>query len=110
MIIGLTGKKGSGKTTVAKYLEFKYEFQEYAFADPLKKIAMIFGFSEQEVYGTQEDKARINPELGISAREFLQKFGTEICREQLSVIFPTLKMGPSGIIWIKLMRDFIKKN
>ena len=110
MIIGLTGLKGSGKTTVAKYLELKYNFTEYALADPLKKIAAIFGFTEEELYGTQEDKARINPGLGISAREFLQKFGTEICRDRLPQVLPELKLGQYNIIWIKLMEDFIRKN
>lgn len=101
MIIGLTGLKGSGKTTIAKYLQSEYQFNEYALADPLKRIAMIFGFTERELY---QDKLSINPTLGICAREFLQKFGT-LCRTEMSNIFPDV-----DIIWIKLMEDYINNN
>lgn len=36
-IIGLAGTKGSGKTTIAKYLSDKYNYEEINFADPLKR-------------------------------------------------------------------------
>jgi dephospho-CoA kinase len=109
-IIGLTGLKGSGKSTVANYITNNYNFSEYALADPIKKIAMIFGFSEKDVYGSQEDKNKINDNLGLCARDFLQKFGTEICRNSLKKNIPNFNLGDSGIIWIKLMEDFINKN
>ena len=35
-LIGLTGKKQSGKTTVANYLEEEYGYISWAFADPIK--------------------------------------------------------------------------
>jgi dephospho-CoA kinase len=36
--IALVGKMGSGKSEAAKYLEVKYGFTPYAFADPIKAI------------------------------------------------------------------------
>jgi hypothetical protein len=106
-LIGLCGRKGSGKSTVSKYIVSKYGFQNRALADPLKDIAKIFGFTDIELYGTQKDKMTINSRLGISSREFLTKFGTELCRLQFSTQFPTMNLGKSGIIWIKLFEDYI---
>ena len=110
MIIGLVGLKTSGKTTIANYLVSNYGFIEYSIATPLKEIAKIFGFQHQDVYGSEEDKMKIHPILGISARTFLQKFGTEICREHMSMILPDMKMGKYGIIWIHLLQQFLNSN
>lgn len=67
----------------------------YSFADPLKIIAIkLFGLTEKQCFGTDEDK---NTPINIkwermpdtttkgrtgfmTAREFLQNFGTDICR------------------------------
>jgi dephospho-CoA kinase len=38
MIIGLSGKKHSGKTEVANYLSLKMGIPVYSFASPLKKL------------------------------------------------------------------------
>jgi dephospho-CoA kinase len=109
-IIGLTGKKGSGKTTIANYLNKKYNFNEYSLADPLKQIAKIIGFTDTQLYGSQYDKTQINDNLGISSREFLQKFGSEIMRDQIKLVFPNMNLGESGIIWIHLMENYIKQT
>ena len=70
--------------------------RSFSFADPLKVIAMqLFGLTEKQCYGTDEDKnTPINikwedlPMSGnsssqgfLTAREFLQYFGTDICRQ-----------------------------
>ena len=68
-------------------------------AGPLKKIGKIFHFTNEQLYGTQEQKLEINKHWNISAREFLQKFGTEICRNILPKIFPTM-----SDIWITLFK------
>jgi GTPase SAR1 family protein len=107
ILIGICGESGSGKTTVADYLVNKYFFQEYAFASPLKKIAEVFGFEQKQLYGSQVEKLQVNDQLGISSREFMQKFGTEICREILPKIIPNMDLGESGIIWIKLFEKFL---
>ncbi len=39
MLLGLTGKAGSGKDTVAEYLVAEYGFKRYAFADAVRDIA-----------------------------------------------------------------------
>lgn len=104
MIVGLVGKKGSGKDTVAAYLMKEYEFQRKAFADPLKKsVAALLDipFSEidklkldQDIHITLHrnytinfsDKPKVTHEQSIpitsfSFREFLQRYGTESHRD-----------------------------
>lgn len=83
MLIGITGKIASGKSTSSRILEKNHNFTEYTMAGPLKKIALNLGFTEEEVNGTQEQKLLKNKYWNISGREFLQKFGTEICRDTL---------------------------
>lgn len=100
MIIGITGKIGSGKTTIARHLK-TLGFEEYCFADPLKKIGSIFGFSNSQLYGTQEQKLEIHPFWKISARTFLQKVGTELFRENLPKIIPEM----SNSVWVDIFKQ-----
>lgn len=100
MIIGLIGNIGSGKTTIASILTKQYNYEEIIFSDPLKQIGLIFGFEHHQLYGTQLEKNEINKKRGISGRTFLQKFGTDICRDILPNIFPTFER-----IWIKLAEE-----
>lgn len=106
MLFGIKGTIGSGKTTIANYLK-NYGFIEYSMADPLKQIAIIFGFKFYQVYGSQEEKLEINEHWGISGREFLQKFGTEICREILPTVLPNMKFETT--IWCKLFKIHYSK-
>ena len=104
-IIGFIGDIGSGKTTAANYLEQKYKFTHYAFATPLKKIGEIFGFTKNQLYGTQEEKLEINKYHGISGREFMEKFGTDIGRIAIAKIIPTMSQ-----IWVRLFEIFAEEN
>ena len=107
-LIGICGEIGSGKTLVSDYLVKNHHYDDYAFAKPLKDIAMAMGFTNTEVYGTQSQKLSKNKYWGISAREFLQKFGTEIGRDLLPSIIPNMDMGESGSPWIKLFEIYWK--
>lgn len=97
MLIGITGKIGSGKTTAANYLVNYWEFQEYIMAEPIKQIGSIFGFSHSQLYGTQNQKLEIHPHWGISGREFLQKIGTDMFRQRLPEVLPDMKIDRS--VW-----------
>jgi hypothetical protein len=95
IIIGLTGKKGSGKSTVADYLKEQYNFTEYAFADKLKTICMeVFGLNYKQVYGTPLDKERIDDFWNVSPRVIMQEVGTA---------FRNIEKSNSDLnkIWIK---------
>lgn len=111
--IGFTGSIGYGKTTASNYLKNRGDdWESYAFADPLKQIAIIMGFDHKDVYGTQKDKLKINPDIGVSGREFMQKFGTEIGRDILPEVIPNMNIK-NGTLWTniyKKKRSTTKKN
>jgi hypothetical protein len=60
MIIGISGKKESGKSTIANFINDHYSFCKiklYSFADPLKNLCIeLFGLTYQQCYGTDEQK------------------------------------------------------
>lgn len=103
MLIGVTGKIGSGKSMTAEYLVRNHNFEEYSFATPLKKIGEIFGFSQKQLYGTQQDKLEKHSYWGISARVFLQKVGTELFRCELTRVLPEMKLG-TNTIWCEIFK------
>lgn len=103
MIIGITGKVGSGKSTIGAYITEKYGYTEYNMADPLKKIGEIFGFSKESLYGNQEDKLKVDSRWGISGRNFLQKVGTELFREKLKEVLPEMKI--ENTVWTQIFKN-----
>lgn len=89
MIIGIAGKKGCGKDTVADYLCENYGFIKYGFGDPIKEVARIlFNFTPEQLYG--DKKEEIDSRWQIKPREFFQKFGTEYAQYILPQHFPKL--------------------
>jgi len=103
MIIGLSGKKGSGKSTVAEYLRKRYDFEELAFATALKRACIeIFGLSEHQVFGTQEDKEKIDPFWKVSPRQILQTVGSTV--RNLESVMPQFKS-----IWIRRVESDMNK-
>ena len=93
MIIGVCGFIGSGKDTVADYLQNFHEFRRESFASTLKDaVAAVFGWDRVMLEGrTKEARewreqvdpwwaARLNmPDL--TPRLMLQLWGTEVCRK-----------------------------
>jgi len=92
VLIGVAGKIGSGKSTVAKYLVEKYGFIEISFAEPLKKACQnLFLFNDNQVFGTQLEKATADDRwFGKSPRDILQYVGTNLLRDQMYKIIPEL--------------------
>jgi hypothetical protein len=91
-LIGFMGPKGSGKSTGSNYLVEKYGYQEYSFADPLKKICKIlFMFDDEQLYGSQAQKESPDSKwFNCSARTAMQFIGTDLLRDQLDKIMPGL--------------------
>lgn len=84
MIVGFTGKMGSGKDTAADsvFCDFRW-----AFAAPLKDgVKAFFNFSNEQMTDP-ELKDAIDPRWEVSPREMLQYFGTDCIRTRLPGFF-----------------------
>ena len=109
MLVLFIGNIGSGKSLSADIICKHLNIPQTTFAEPLKNFALSIGFTQEEVYGTQEQKLKINNFWGISGREFLQKFGTEVCRDALPKIIPDMNMNNSQL-WARVMEQKILQS
>lgn len=79
LLIGLTGRAGAGKSTVAAYLQDKYAYAEIAFADPI--VNMLHSLLADANIGSGWITERALKEqptpLGFSYRQLAQSLGTE---------------------------------
>ena len=106
-VVLLVGDIGSGKSTAAKLLS-KYGFTEDYFAKPLKDFALSLGFKHKQIYGKQSQKEQVNKFWLVSGRNFMQTFGTEVCRDFLPKALPKLKLKGRKI-WARVMEGKIKR-
>ena len=97
MLIGLTGKKQSGKTTVADYLCSYHNFSRFGFADPLKDICGLL-YPGLDFWEEKEKESKDN-QYGLSRREILQAVGTDIFRDQFN-----------KDTWVNIMKYDIENN
>lgn len=93
MLIGLTGTKGSGKDTAASFLE---DYSVMKFARPLKQaIADLFDLDDiahvdalKDYMAWIEIRHPLSSEaISMSWRTFLQRFGTEMARQNFGSDF-----------------------
>jgi len=78
-IIGIAGEKRHGKDCVADFIPYPKRIVKLA--DPVKQIArMVYGLTEAQVDGSEQDKETVIPEWGVSPRQIMQKIGTEMGR------------------------------
>ena len=98
MIVGIFGKKGHGKDTIADYLVQKYNFHKLTYAEPIKKICKdIFSLTNDQL--TNHDlKERVDPRWGKSPREIMQLIGTDLFRKTFS-----------DNIWVDILREKAKQ-
>lgn len=91
MIIGLAGKKQSGKDTVADYLVAKYGYTKLGFADAVKEMALVLNpLLESNDCDWADYLVDIVNDIGWeeakkfkAVRKYLQTLGTEACRNIL---------------------------
>jgi len=96
MIIGLAGKRLSGKDTVANYLVEKHGFEHLFFSKVMKEaVAALFDITVEEVDEFKSDRGGsldyVTVRLDVGGTftkefgwvEFLQRFGTDMGRKVL---------------------------
>jgi hypothetical protein len=101
MIIGLTGRKYSGKTTGAEVLE-SLDFNIMSFSGTLKLMARCLlrdlGLTEFQIQAAQQFKETPLPGLEVSWRQLCQSLGTEWGRQH---VHPDL--------WVKVAENLSKR-
>ena len=109
-IIGIVGKKGSGKDTAGEYLIEKYGFIRFAFGDQVKEVSRaLFNFSDEQLYGTLKDK--IDERYGLKPRQVFQRFGTEFGQFDIHKLFPEINTKIAlRSFWTLSFREFCQKN
>lgn len=107
VIIGLSGRSGAGKDAVADVLVRRAGFVKLAYATPLKcAVQTIFGFSNEQLWGTQAQRAESDPFWGVTPRRVLQTVGTELFRERFGQLFPEI----GNRVWLMVMQHRIAQH
>lgn len=100
IIIGVMGKKRSGKDTVANYFVRYHNCMRYAFADPMKEmVKKAFLWDEEWVNGKY--KETIDIRWGISPRQALQHIGTEWAQLGLCKAYEEFEKITGRNLWVK---------
>lgn len=81
-IIGITGRAGSGKSTVANMIvEMQPRARIIMLAEPIKEFCrQIFDFSEEQLYGPSSMRNAPDERYDVSPRKILQTLGTDWAR------------------------------
>ena len=108
-IIGITGRKFSGKDTLGNYFVENYGFEKIAYADALKEaVRAIFDFNDEQLYGNKKEE--LDDFWEITPRQTLQFVGTDLFRNHIHELAPNIKKD----IWIRVVKrkiaNKLKKN
>jgi hypothetical protein len=111
MIIGICGLIGSGKDTIADYLQNIHQFRRESFANTLKDaVASVFGWDRDLIEGrtrqSREWREQVDPWWAerlnmpnLTPRYVLQVWGTEVARR-----------GFHDDIWIASLENKLRKT
>jgi len=100
MLIGICGKAGAGKDTIADYLVQKHLFKKIALADPIKRMVKdVFVLDDNTVYDRVAREQPLPQWNGWTVRKFLQVIGTELFRKNID-----------DSIWVKSLWYRVKED
>ena len=90
-IIGLAGKKGCGKTTLANYLDDEFGYKRMAFADPMKEMLMHSLHMDRETLEKMKRSGDI-VDLSNGVKERITKdvcdaLGTDVSNDMERTVF-----------------------
>lgn len=81
MLVGVCGKAGAGKDTVADYLVNNHSFKKISLADPIKRMVKdVFVLDDHTVYDRVAREQPLPQWNDWSVRKLLQIIGTELFR------------------------------
>jgi dephospho-CoA kinase len=84
MLVGICGKAGAGKDTIADYLVKEHGFKKIALADPIKRVVQdVFVLDDHTVYDRVAREQPLEQWDGWSVRRLLQIIGTELFRKNI---------------------------
>lgn len=105
-IIAVCGYKRSGKDTIAKYLNKKYNYKHLKITYKLKEcLKLLFDLRDHEL--ETDKKEKINKKWNITPRKLMQFIGTEIFQYKIQEILPDIDKK----FWIKtFLTDSLVNN
>ena len=105
-IIAVCGYKRSGKDTIAKYLNKKYNYKHLKITYKLKEcLKLLFDLRDHELETDKKDK--INKKWNITPRKLMQFIGPEIFQYKIQEILPDIDKK----FWIKtFLTDSLVNN
>lgn len=72
-LVGIAGKAGAGKDTLATMLALEHDYSITSFASPLKNcVSTLFGVDLHHFYD-REIKEAVMPDIGLSPRQIMQQ-------------------------------------
>lgn len=101
-LIGICGRRRSGKDVVANYICSQYNFENKKISDDLKSvIKILFSFTYAQLENDEKD---ITDKIwDITPRQTMQFLGTEVMQYKIQELLPNINRN----FWIK---SFINKN
>ncbi len=96
-VVGFVGKKESGKSTCARFLQDQFNVTIHPFAKRIKLMVKALGLSDAETYGQKWRNTALPRLSGATPRHILQTLGTEWAREMIHQDF-----------WINLWKEDVK--
>lgn len=101
-VVGVCGRRRSGKDTIASILNELYNYENVKISNDLKDaLKVLFGFDNEQIEGCSKDA--IDERWGITPRQAMQFIGTEVMQYKITELLPD--MGRK--FWIK---GFINKH
>lgn len=108
-LLVITGFKRVGKDTAGDYLVKKHG---YIKAQPLAcfkpAIQRWFGFNDEQMNGSLKEV--VDPRWGVSPRELMQVFGTDLMREDLNFHLPAMEKKIGKALWVNVFKNWYENQ
>lgn len=89
-VIAICGAKRCGKDVLADHLVNHYQYEKKKIAEPLKHLVnQLFSFTPDQT-GEGDEKDQIDPRWGLTPRQALQFFGTEVMQFKIQELLPDI--------------------